>query len=204
MQVPDVEMTSGMTSVNPRRIVCLSGKRKSGKDYIAEHLHAQLPGSIIIQISAPIKKHWAELKGLDLDQLLSDGPYKENYRAEMILWGEQKRATDPGFFCRSAIQLFNGDKYPIWIVSDLRRTTDLEFFTQTYQELVTSVRITASNEVRIQRGFVSTPGVDDAESECGLDHVTNWDLIIQNDGENSTDFQKNLEFLINVCKKSLE
>ncbi len=39
---------------------------------------------------------------------MSDGLYKEKYRAEMIAWGEEIRAKDSGFFCRSAIQMFNG------------------------------------------------------------------------------------------------
>lgn len=57
----------------------------------------------IIRISEPIKSHWAKEKGLDLNQLLSDGPYKENYRKEMIIWSDQVRSTDPGYFCRAAI-----------------------------------------------------------------------------------------------------
>lgn len=48
-----------------------------------------------------------------MDQLMSDGAYKEKYRAEMIVWGEEKRAQDPNFFCRSAIQMFNGFKLNI-------------------------------------------------------------------------------------------
>lgn len=57
----------------------------------------------IIRISEPIKSHWAREKGLDLDQLLSDGPYKEKYRKEMIVWSDHVRSTDPGYFCRAAI-----------------------------------------------------------------------------------------------------
>ena len=39
---------------------------------------------------------------------MSDDVYKEKYRAEMIAWGEEKRAQDSGFFCTSAIKMFNG------------------------------------------------------------------------------------------------
>lgn len=58
----------------------------------------------IIRISEPIKSHWAQEKGLDLSELLSDGPYKEKYRKEMIVWSDSVRQRDPGFFCRSSIQ----------------------------------------------------------------------------------------------------
>jgi phosphomevalonate kinase len=43
-----------------------------------------------------------------VNELLSDGMYKENYRAEMILWGEEQRIKDPSLFCKSAIEMFNG------------------------------------------------------------------------------------------------
>lgn len=61
-------------------------------------------GSIceIIRISHPIKSHWAQAKGLDLQQLLGDGPYKELYRKEMIVWSDEVRAETPEFFCREA------------------------------------------------------------------------------------------------------
>lgn len=58
----------------------------------------------IIHISEPIKSHWAQEKGLDLTELLSDGPYKENYRKEMIVWSDGMRQRDPGCFCRASIQ----------------------------------------------------------------------------------------------------
>ena len=69
---------------------------------------ASLPESVIIRISAPIKQFWSESQKLDLEQLMSDDVYKEKYRAEMIAWGEEKRAQDSGFFCTSAIKMFNG------------------------------------------------------------------------------------------------
>nr|CAG4651410.1 EOG090X0FYC [Simocephalus serrulatus] len=186
----------------PKRIVCFSGKRKSGKDYVAEMLHDSLPDSVIIRISAPIKKYWSESKGLDMNLLMGDGVYKEKHRSEMIAWGEEKRSQDPGFFCRTAIQMLNGYNFPIWIVSDLRRVSDLEFFRANYPDRVTSVRISASDDTRIQRGFVQTVGVDDAESECGLDHITNWDIVINNDGDASL-LQHNLNLLTKICSEAL-
>lgn len=58
----------------------------------------------IIHISEPIKSHWAQEKGLDLVNLLSDGPYKEKYRKEMIIWSDIVRQRDPGYFCRASIE----------------------------------------------------------------------------------------------------
>lgn len=67
-----------------------------------------MPESVIIRLSAPIKKHWSESKGLDFNQLMSDSTYKEKYRLEMIEWGEKKRSQDSEFFCHSAIHMFHG------------------------------------------------------------------------------------------------
>jgi phosphomevalonate kinase len=44
--------------------------------------------------------------------------------------------------------------------------------------------IKASQSVRSQRGWKFTEGIDDGETECGLDHVTDWDMIVDNDGVN--------------------
>lgn len=60
--------------------------------------------SEIIRISEPIKSHWAQKKGLMLSELLSDGPYKEQYRKEMIVWSDSVRKSDPGFFCNASIE----------------------------------------------------------------------------------------------------
>lgn len=87
-------------------------------------------------------------------------------------------------------------------MSDLRRQTDINFFCDNYNERVTYVRISASDETRKQRGFTPTIGVDDAESECGLDHIANWDMVIENNG-NGSDLEDNLDLLIRICRDAL-
>lgn len=94
---------------------------------------------------------------------------------------------------------FTGDKFPIWIVADMRRGTDLNFFLERYPGSVTTVRITASDNVRKERGFFFTPGIDDAESECGLDHISDWDQIIQNECDGESALEEALRNLINGC-----
>ena len=87
-------------------------------------------------------------------------------------------------------------------MSDLRRETDLQFFQENYPNCVTSVRISASDEVRIKRGFFHTVGVDDAESECGLDYIADWDVAIQNDGD-SLSLQCGIDRLVRICQGEL-
>lgn len=59
-------------------------------------------------MSGPIKTHWARSLGLDIDQLLGHGKYKEKYRLEMVKWSEDVRRKDYGYFCHAAVDMYNG------------------------------------------------------------------------------------------------
>jgi phosphomevalonate kinase len=139
----------------------------------------------LIKISAPIKSHWAEKHGLNFGELMSAGEYKEAHRQDMIKWSEQIRQKDYGYFCQAAVEMFIAHKKPVWIVSDTRRQTDLKWFKENYGTAVKTVRVLADDDVRRRRGWVFTPGVDDADTECALDEVTEWDWRIVNNGSES-------------------
>ncbi|XP_063054618.1 phosphomevalonate kinase isoform X2 [Engraulis encrasicolus] len=98
----------------------------------------------------------------------------------MIQWGERKREQDPGFFCRLAIR---EARQPVWIISDARRMSDVQWFWREFPQECRCVRVEASQETRQQRGWSFTPGIDDAESECGLDQGVQFDWTISNDGD---------------------
>nr|CAG4648320.1 EOG090X0FYC [Moina brachiata] len=187
-------------SENPRKIICLSGKRKCGKDYFAENLHNRLPGSVILRLSGPIKEHWAKELKLNFEELLSDTLYKEQYRAQMIAWSEDVRSKDPSFFCRAAIEMYKGANHPFWVVSDMRRKTDCLFFRTNFPGKVIFVRLHAPDEARAKRGFKFQLGVDDSESECGLDQENNWDFEICNDGHQS--LEGHFQALSAICLSS--
>nr|CAG4652250.1 EOG090X0FYC [Triops cancriformis] len=186
-----------VTSLNPKLVILISGKRKSGKDYLTDNLVERYKDifilllffwigagrTVVIRLSAPIKSHWAKSKNLDLEKLLEPGAYKEHYRLEMIQWGEETRSQDPGYFCRAAIAMSKAEEKPIWVVSDVRRKTDLAFFHDHYGERVKTVRVQASERTRLSRNWVFTPGIDDAASECNLDDMQNWDSVVHNDGD---------------------
>ncbi|CAK9812148.1 Phosphomevalonate kinase [Anthophora plagiata] len=170
----------------PRVILLFSGKRKSGKDYITNILQERLgyESSVIIKLSGPIKSHWAKSLGLDMDQLLGDGEYKENYRYEMAKWGENIRKKDYGYFCHAAIDMCNAYSKSVWIVSDVRRKTDVEWFVQNFGETCKTIRIVSDDVIRKKRGWMFVPGIDDSETECDLDDMNKWDLKVTNNNEN--------------------
>ena len=164
-------------TTNPKKILLFCGKRKSGKDYLTEWLQKSLNlkfeknSTTILRLSGPLKECYAEDHGLDFSKLLDSSDYKEKYRKDMITWSEKIRNQNPSYFCLKAIQKYDKAKeFSIWIVSDCRRRTDFEFFDQNYPGKIVKIRVKASEETRIKRGFSFQNGIDDAESECGLDH----------------------------------
>ena len=133
---------------------------------------------------------------MDYKRLLDSSSYKEQYRVEMMKWGEDIRAKDPGYFCRLAIRKA---AKPVWIICDARRLTDMAFYSS-YAML--SVRVQASNEVRRSRGWEFVASVDDGESECGLDQH-NCDIVINNNGDSEqliADIKKLENLVINKLK----
>ena len=80
--------------------------------------------------------------------------------------------------------MYGAENFSIWIVSDCRRKTDVQFFEELFgREQVRRIRIEVSEDTRKRRGFVFQNGVDDAESECGLDNLDGgFDYVLQNEG----------------------
>ncbi|XP_075259760.1 phosphomevalonate kinase-like [Convolutriloba macropyga] len=173
----------------PKFIVVLSGKRKCGKDYLKDSLVSYYSNSSVLTLSAPLKKQYAIDHGLDYELLLGSSDYKERYREDMIRWGEQKRSEDPSFFCDLVVNTIPAkdrhDETNIWIVSDARRPSDIDYFVRNYgREKCILIRVSASHETRMSRGFEFQPGIDDADSECALDSFANWDLLFSNNDQN--------------------
>ncbi|XP_061553291.1 phosphomevalonate kinase isoform X2 [Phycodurus eques] len=166
----------------PKLLLIFSGKRKSGKDYVTDIVLDRLGEDVcaVVRLSAPLKQAYAREHGLDLEQLLGCGVYKEVYRADMIRWGEARRRQDPGFFCHLATR---GARRPIWVVSDARRMSDLHWFWAKFPQQTRFVRVESREETRRRRGWSFTAGVDDAESECGLDSGVDFHWTITNEAD---------------------
>lgn len=141
--------------------------------------------SRIVRISEPIKSEWARKLNLNLGALLSDGPYKEKYRSDMIKWSDEVRAKDYGYFCRLAMEdVRDHQATPYVLVSDVRRKNDIRWFRETYsKDKVLTIRLTSRPETRCARGWSFTAGIDDVSSECDLDDFEGFDFIIPNDEE---------------------
>jgi phosphomevalonate kinase len=207
------EPVKQLNIIEPHIILLLSGKRKCGKDFICQKLVNTLESdfnNIIISkitIASPIKRIYANKHNIDYQKLLDTSPYKEIYRADMMKWSQEVRDENPDFFCKEAtfeatkdlVRVENG--IYIWIVTDLRRQTDLEYFGKRFGDnKLKTVRITANEQVRTERGWIFTRNVDDNKSECDLDwrdSKNEWDFTIKNNvnDEMEKDFQNVIEHL---------
>lgn len=174
-----------MDDQNPKVVIILSGKRKCGKDFVGNLLQQKIGSRLIaFRIAEPIKSHFAKNHNLNLEQLMSSSDYKEKYRQEMVKWSEEVRKSDSDYFLKITIQESQANKYPIWMLTDARRLTDVQYFKNNVKfqnSKIISLRITASDQTRKRRGWEFTDGIDNAETECGLDQYNQWDFVVNND-----------------------
>jgi len=163
-------------------IFLISGKRKSGKDYIANFMREKNPDIEIYRLSEPLKSEYAKAHNLDLQQLLSSSEYKEKYRKEMVEFGQAQRKQNPAYFCEK-IAFKNSDQIAMNVIADVRRKTDIAYFKNKYSDpknhKVVTVRLDANLETREKRGFVFDAEVDEQETECDLDDF-DFDFLVEN------------------------
>lgn len=102
----------------------------------------------------------------------------------MIEFGEEMRAKDSGYWAKLTTK---NPSSRFWIIPDCRRTTDVDYFVELANQKASvapiRVRVFAETEVREKRGYKFCAGIDDAESECGLDNYPEWDVKIENNGD---------------------
>ncbi|GAA35883.1 phosphomevalonate kinase [Clonorchis sinensis] len=144
---------------------------------------------VVVRLSHPIKSYYASVHNLDLDALLSSSPYKEAYRREMVALAESQMKKDPHVFARQALEnslaqfgcCSQASTPDVILVSDARRPSDMDFFTEVCGRTnCIFIRITATEQVRVARGWQYTESIDDATTECGLDAFSDWDCRVEN------------------------
>lgn len=175
---------------NLRLVIIFSGKRKSGKDHISTLItnyigYARMRHLAILRIAGPIKKEFARNNKLDFTRLLDSSEYKENFRLAMVEWSEGYREKEGwNCFLKLAIKEQKAKDKAIWILNDARRPCDLEYFEEDPSFADTKIiklRIEATEEARMSRGWRFVEGIDDRETECGLDYYDDWTYVIDND-----------------------
>lgn len=162
----------------------VSGKRYAGKDTVADALARMLKGGCRsvarVSFASAVKADVAARHGLDLGRLMCDAAYKEQYRELLISHATSMRAADEDYWVRSAYATADRAAPSDIIVSDWRFPNEAQWLRNAGARVVT-IRVMASDEARIARGWVPS-AVDSDPSECLLDGSA-FDYVIENNGD---------------------
>lgn len=150
------------------KIIIFSGKQYSGKDTAAKIMLEDMPDFKRCAMGDIIKLTYGEQNNLTYDEIEQN---KAKYRQGLISLGNWGREQDPDYWLKKIIEQ-NGNI----VVTDVRVPHEYEVFKNAN---AISIRIEASRENRLRRGELV--GENDI-TETGLDNVTDWDYIVDNNG----------------------
>ena len=147
-------------------IIIFSGKQYSGKDTAAKILLDELPEYRRCAMGDIIKLEYGQKHNLTYEEIEKN---KSKYRAGLIELGNWGRAQSPDYWLDKIVQ--SEGKI---IVTDVRVPHEYEVFKNAG---AIAIRIEASRDVRAKRGELV--GENDI-TETGLDNITDWDYVIEN------------------------
>ena len=152
------------------RIIIFSGKQYSGKDTAAKIMLELMPDFRRCAMGDIIKLTYGKEKGLTYEEIEKNKPL---YRQDLINLGNWGRAQHPDYWLKKILEQ-DGNI----MVTDVRVQHEYDMFKQAG---AIAIRVEASRETRLQRGG-SLTGENDV-TEIGLDHIKDWDYIIDNNSD---------------------
>ena len=164
------------------KIIIFSGKQYSGKDTAAKIMLNKMQDYKRCAMGDIIKLTYGAEKGLSFEEIEKNKP---TYRQDLINLGNWGRAQDPDYWLKKILEQPGNI-----IVTDVRVPHEYEVFKNAG---AVAVRVEASRETRAKRGTLI--GENDI-TETGLDNITNWDYVINNN--------KDYDFLENQVDKIIE
>lgn len=169
-----------------KKIIIFSGKQYSGKDTVAKIMLSEMKDFKRCAMGDIIKLTYGAKKGLTYDEIEKNKPI---YRQDLINLGNWGRAQDPDYWLKKIIEQ-DGNI----MVTDVRVPHEYEVFKNAG---AIAIRVEATRETRASRGKLV--GENDI-TEVGLDNITNWDYIIENNSDYET-LQEKVAELINKISK---
>jgi len=154
------------------KIIIFSGKQYSGKDTAGKVFLEELTDYRRCAMGDIIKLEYGRLNGLSFDEIEAN---KAQYRAGLIELGNRGRAQSADYWLEKIIS--QDGKI---IVTDVRVPHEYDVFKAAKAIMI---RIEASRDVRAMRGTLV--GEDDI-TEIGLDNVTDWDYVVENNSDYET------------------
>ena len=147
-------------------IIIFSGKQYSGKDTAAKILLDELPEYRRCAMGDIIKLEYGKKHNLTYEEIEKN---KSKYRAGLIELGNWGRAQSPDYWLDKIVQAEGKI-----IVTDVRVPHEYEVFKNAG---AIAIRIEATRDVRAKRGELV--GENDI-TETGLDDITDWDYVVEN------------------------
>lgn len=154
------------------KIIIFSGKQYSGKDTAAKIMLAEMPDYKRCAMGDIIKITYGKEKNLTYEEIEKNKPL---YRQDLIDLGNRGRAQDPDYWLKKILEQPGNI-----IVTDVRVQHEYDVFKNAG---AIAIRVEASRETRSKRGTLI--GETDV-TETGLDHIKEWDYIIDNNSDYDT------------------
>lgn len=187
------EPESVVTDCRQRICVLVSGKRASGKDYVASILQPALEAKgLSVQrcaVGAINKKAYAAWVGIDAARLEEDREFKESHRIAMVQHHKARNARDPEWCLKELWRQADEACADVLLLTDFRTHEDYQWFLEksSSRDKLVLLRIEASNEARLSRGWIPDPAKDMLYSETDLDIFSGWDACFDNSSDGSSE-----------------
>lgn len=167
----------------PPTYILISGKRYTGKDFIAKLINEFQKGSQVIHFADAVKYIYAERKLGDMalgTRLIHDREFKELHRKGLIELSQSEKVHEgDDIWVKRLIEIHNSEK--IYIVPDLRFKAEINSSALTGR--IIKINVIASEETRKNRGWIYDKEIDTHSSEVDLDEFNSFDYIIKNEGD---------------------
>lgn len=170
-----------------QKIIIFSGKQYSGKDTVAKILLENMPDYKRCAMGDIIKLTYGAQHDLTYEEIEKNKPI---YRQDLINLGNWGRSQDPDYWLKKIISQEGNI-----IVTDVRVPHEYEVFKEAG---AIAIRVEASKETRALRGELI--GENDV-TEVGLDHIKDWDFVIENNSSYEDLKAKALELVKNLNNK---
>lgn len=165
------------------RIIIFSGKQYSGKDTAGKILLEAMPNFHRCAMGDIIKLEYGRQHNLTYEEIEKN---KSQYRAGLIELGNWGRSQSPDYWLEKIIESEGNI-----IVTDVRVQHEYDVFKNAG---AITIRIEADRKTRSERGELI--GENDV-TEVGLDHITDWDYVI----ENNSDYESFKKAVLEVVEK---
>ena len=166
------------------KIIIFSGKQYSGKDTLAKIMLEKMNDFRRCAMGDIIKLEYGKKHNLTYEEIEKNKPL---YRQGLIDLGNWGRAQDADYWLKKIISQ-DGNI----MVTDVRVQHEYDIFKAAG---AITIRVNCPRELRVQRGTLI--GENDI-TEIGLDHIHDWNFIVNNDSNLEALTQKAEEIITKI------